>query len=94
MGNYIIEKPIGQGAFAIVELGTHIKLMKQVAIKKISKKKISNQNNLKRCFKEITILQNLKHSSIIKIFEVLDHDDNIYIIMEYATEGDLYQVIK
>lgn len=94
IGNYIIEKPIGQGAFAMVELGKHIKLMKQVAIKRISKKKISTQNNRKRCLKEISILQDLKHPNIIKIFEVLDHDDSINIIMEYATEGDLYQVIK
>lgn len=49
LGNYLIEKQIGQGAFAIVELGKHIKLQKQVAIKRISKKKISNQKNLKRC---------------------------------------------
>lgn len=65
-----------------------------MAIKRISKKMISNQNNLNRCFKEITILQHLKHPNIIKIFEVLDHDDSIYIVMEYATEGDLYKVMK
>ena len=33
LGNYVIEKQIGKGSFAIVDLAYHYKLQKRVAIK-------------------------------------------------------------
>lgn len=51
-------------------------------------------NNHKRCFQEISILKILKHPNIVRIYDVIEHEDNISIIMEYATEGDLYSLVQ
>lgn len=45
LGSYVIEKQIGKGSFAIVEMGYHYKLQKRVAIKSISKRKININKN-------------------------------------------------
>ena len=42
---------------------------------------------------EINILKKFYHPNIIHIFDVFDEGDCLSIVMEYATEGDLYTVL-
>lgn len=36
----------------------------------------------------------MDHPNIIKLIEVLESRENIYIIMEYLEKGDLYELIS
>lgn len=45
-------------------------------------------------YQEIEIHKKLKHPNIIQIEGVIEDDDNIYIFMEYAKKGDLFDFMK
>ena len=65
----------------------------KVAIKFIDKSKISNKIDKKRINLEIKILKNTYHYNIIKLYEVIETEDTICMIMEYAEGGELYNYL-
>ena len=70
IGNYRIEKTIGEGTFGKVKLGIHIPTEEQVAIKILEKDRIQDKEDLARISREINILKKLNHPNIIKIYDV------------------------
>lgn len=44
--------------------------------------------------REIILQQKLDHSNIIKIYEVMETLSKIYIVMEYAKFGELFQRVN
>lgn len=70
IGNYRIEKTIGEGTFGKVKLGIHIPTEEQVAIKILEKDRIQDKEDLDRISREINILKKLNHPNIIKIYDV------------------------
>lgn len=70
IGNYRIEKTLGEGTFGKVKLGVHIPTEEQVAIKILEKEKIQDKEDLNRIAREINILKKLNHPNIIKIYDV------------------------
>ena len=91
-GNYIIGETIGEGAFAKVKLAKHIYTGEKVAIKILNKEKI--YSNIKKIKKEITILQRLKHKNIIQLYEIMETNKNLYIVMEYCEGKELFNYIS
>ena len=91
--DYEIKEKIGEGAFSKVKLGIHITTKKKVAIKIISKFKLTKNEEI-RLKREIQILNKLNHPNIIKIYEIKEDKNNFYLIMEYYSEGDLYKFIS
>lgn len=58
-----------------------------------------NINHLKRtlqqeALKEVQILKSLKHPHVIRYFHSFIEDEFLYILMEYADNGDLYRLMK
>ena len=87
--NYKILQKLGHGTF-----GQVFKIM-QKQTGNIRAMKIIPKNNLRPGFTdkdivhEITIMKNLDHPHIIKLYEFYIDDYNYYLINEYCTEGDL-----
>ena len=52
IGNYRIEKTIGEGTFGKVKLGIHIPTEEKVAIKILEKDKIQDREDLERISRE------------------------------------------
>lgn len=84
------EKPLGEGAFGIVYLGTDIDSGIQRAIKVIEKKKIKNYQ---RFYNEVNALKTLDHPHIIKLFEVYEDKKNVYLAQELCKGGELFDFI-
>ena len=61
----------------------------QVAIKILEKSELNDKKNKIRINQEIKILKNAFHYNIIKLYDVIETEESIYIIMEYAEGGDL-----
>ncbi len=93
VGNYRIEKTIGEGTFGKVKLGIHIPTEEQVAIKILEKDKIQDREDLERISREINFLKRLNHPNIIKIYDIIENSRNFYIIMELASNGELFKYI-
>lgn len=65
----------------------------KVAIKVIEKAQIQSPKQIARLQREIRFLKLLNHPHIVKVIEVIETQDFIYIIMEYAVGGELFDYI-
>ena len=93
VGDYIIQKTIGQGTFGKVKLGYYIVGKEKVAIKILEKSKIKDKDDSERVDREINILQKLNHPNVILVTEIFEKDDKYYIVMEYCEGGELFNYI-
>ncbi|CAD8067762.1 unnamed protein product [Paramecium primaurelia] len=91
--NYILDRTIGRGTFGKVKLGYHTICKEYVAVKILQKKKIENNADATRVQREISILRKVNHENIIKLYEILESDENLYLVMEYAKGGELFDYI-
>ena len=89
MEYYKFVKLIGKGAFGKVTLGIHKLTGKKVAIKSIEKSYMKDEFSRKKVFQEVYILKKIRHSNIIRLLEVFESPQHLFMVMEYAGKGDL-----
>ena len=90
---YEIKGPLGRGKFGLVKLGIHKESGREVAIKIINKKLVTPVD-VQQVKSEIDILKIAKHPNIIKLYDVFENEQYIYIIMEYCPGGDLFSYLE
>ncbi|KAI3975235.1 hypothetical protein MKX01_039271 [Papaver californicum] len=91
---YEIGPLIGCGAFAKVYHARNIQTGESVAIKAISKQKIIRDGFMPNIKREISIMRQLHHTYIVKLFEVLATKSKIYFVMEFVRGGELLSQIS
>lgn len=90
---YEIKETLGKGKFGLVKSAIHKKTRKTVAVKVMSKKSMSVQDvELQR--REIEILKMCQHPHIIRLLDIFENQDYIYIIMEQLNGGDLFTYLE
>ncbi|XP_042615781.1 serine/threonine-protein kinase MARK2-like isoform X9 [Cyprinus carpio] len=92
IGNYRLLKTIGKGNFAKVKLARHVLTSKEVAVKIIDKTQL-NSSSLQKLYREVKIMKFLNHPNIVKLFEVIDTEKTLYLIMEYASGGEVFDYL-
>ncbi|XP_078792184.1 serine/threonine-protein kinase MARK2 isoform X23 [Oryzias latipes] len=92
IGQYRLLKTIGKGNFAKVKLARHVLTGKEVAVKIIDKTQL-NSSSLQKLFREVRIMKLLNHPNIVKLFEVIETDKTLYLVMEYASGGEVFDYL-
>ncbi|XP_074535214.1 MAP/microtubule affinity-regulating kinase 4-like isoform X1 [Halichoeres trimaculatus] len=92
IGNYRLLKTIGKGNFAKVKLARHILTGREVAIKIIDKTQL-NPTSLQKLYREVRIMKTLNHPNIVHLFEVIETEKTLYLIMEYASGGEVFDYL-
>ncbi|KAM5127192.1 MAP/microtubule affinity-regulating kinase 4-like [Mantella aurantiaca] len=92
VGNYRLLRTIGKGNFAKVKLARHVLTGREVAIKIIDKTQL-NPSSLQKLFREVRIMKGLNHPNIVKLFEVIETEKTLYLIMEYASGGEVFDYL-
>ncbi|KAM4743227.1 MAP/microtubule affinity-regulating kinase 4 isoform 1-T1 [Anableps anableps] len=92
IGNYRLLKTIGKGNFAKVKLARHILTGREVAIKIIDKTQL-NPTSLQKLFREVRIMKTLNHPNIVQLFEVIETEKTLYLVMEYASGGEVFDYL-
>ncbi|KAM9567331.1 serine/threonine-protein kinase SIK1 isoform 1-T3 [Guaruba guarouba] len=89
VGFYDIERTLGKGNFAVVKLARHRVTKTQVAIKIIDKTRL-DPSNLEKIYREVQIMKLLNHPHIIKLYQVMETKDMLYIVTEFAKNGEMF----
>uniref|UniRef100_A0A8C7W5F3 non-specific serine/threonine protein kinase n=1 Tax=Oncorhynchus mykiss TaxID=8022 RepID=A0A8C7W5F3_ONCMY len=84
IGNYRLLKTIGKGNFAKVKLARHVLTGKELKLYWI---------NSDFLFREVRIMKLLNHPNIVKLFEVIETEKTLYLIMEYASGGEVFDYL-
>ncbi|GFR13002.1 hypothetical protein TNCT_708211 [Trichonephila clavata] len=92
IGRYRLLKTIGKGNFAKVKLAKHLPTGKEVAIKIIDKTQL-NPSSLQKLFREVRIMKILDHPNIVKLFQVIETEKTLYLVMEYASGGEVFDYL-
>ncbi|KAJ2960894.1 hypothetical protein NQ176_g11029 [Zarea fungicola] len=93
-GDFILGNTIGEGEFGKVKLGWKQDSSVQVAIKLIKRDTVGgNPSRLAKIRREVTILRGLHHPNIVRLFDMVETDRYIGIILEYASGGELFDYI-
>uniref|UniRef100_A0A6J0T0Q6 non-specific serine/threonine protein kinase n=1 Tax=Pogona vitticeps TaxID=103695 RepID=A0A6J0T0Q6_9SAUR len=92
IGNYRLLKTIGKGNFAKVKLARHVLTGREVAVKIIDKTQL-NPTSLQKLFREVRIMKILNHPNIVKLFEVIETEKTLYLVMEYASGGEVFDYL-
>uniref|UniRef100_A0A8C1SYL1 non-specific serine/threonine protein kinase n=1 Tax=Cyprinus carpio TaxID=7962 RepID=A0A8C1SYL1_CYPCA len=94
IGNYRLLKTIGKGNFAKVKLARHVLTSKEVAVKIIDKTQL-NSSSLQKVslLLHVLICDHVSLSPPVKLFEVIDTEKTLYLIMEYASGGEVFDYL-
>ena len=104
--NYRVGKTIGQGAYGKVKcklpstlanpptsVALNETINERVAFKVLNKHKIRQQGMQEKVKREVKAMKKLQHPHIVCLYQVIDTHSDIFLVLELATGGDLYDRI-
>ncbi len=109
IGNYRLGNTLGEGSFGKVKclsendffflayfffvVAEHESTGHKVAVKILNKQKIKSSKMDQKIKREIKILKLFKHPHIIRLYEVIETPQEIFLVMEYISGGELFDYI-
>ncbi|XP_015058829.1 serine/threonine-protein kinase ATG1t-like isoform X2 [Solanum pennellii] len=93
IGEYTLTCKLGGGSSSTVWKAEHRTTGKVVALKQIDLLKLTRQ--LKSCLDcELSFLSSVKHPNIIRLFDVFQAENSIFLVLEFCAGGDLAAYIR
>ncbi len=94
-GKYEVLREVGRGGMSVVYLAMDKRLNKQWAIKEFRKDKddVSKQVALKALLDEANLMKKLDHPTLPRIVDIIDNNQNVYVIMDYIEGESLNKVL-
>jgi eukaryotic-like serine/threonine-protein kinase len=87
LSRYAVEKTLGKGGMATVELAEDTELQRKVAVKRLFASLVADDILQKRFFREARMTARLSHPNLVAVYDVGEEDGLPYIVMEYV-EGE------
>ncbi|XP_045495479.1 SNF-related serine/threonine-protein kinase-like [Colias croceus] len=91
-GLYDLLDTLGSGHFAVVKLARHVFTGEKVAVKVIDKSKLDDVSK-SHLFQEVRCMKLVQHPNVVRLYEVIDTQTKLYLILELGDGGDLYDYI-
>jgi len=89
--DFEIGKPLGRGKFGSVYLARERKTKYIVALKVLQKSQLTKAGVEHQLRREIEIQSHLRHKNILRMFGYFYDEKRIYLILEFAPQGELYK---
>ena len=90
---YRILHQLGKGHFATVYLCIERSTGMQYAVKKFEKRPGDDRSRAEGLQQEIGVLKSVSHPNMLCLKDSFDEDDGVYLVLELAPEGELFNYI-
>lgn len=94
IANFEIGRPLGKGKFGNVYLAREKKSKYIVALKVLFKSQLQKAGVEHQLRREIEIQAHLRHPHILRLYGYFYDETRVYLILEYAPQGELYKVMQ
>ncbi|MBI5209315.1 MAG: protein kinase [Elusimicrobia bacterium] len=92
-GKYEVITELGVGGMGMVLLAKDTKLARKVALKRLHTDAKFDLRHREKLLQEARIISQLNHPYIVGIHEIVEHDDDIYLVFDYIEGKPLSQII-
>ncbi|XP_017081497.1 LOW QUALITY PROTEIN: ovarian-specific serine/threonine-protein kinase Lok [Drosophila eugracilis] len=93
---YYVNRKLGSGAYGLVRLVYDTRTCQQFAMKIVKKNMLSgsarpstNFSDPDRVLNEAKIMKNLSHPCVVRMHDIVDKPDSVYMVLEFMRGGDL-----
>jgi formylglycine-generating enzyme required for sulfatase activity len=91
---YVVERPLGAGGFAVVFLVRDVQLKRHLAVKVLSHDLGTSKHVIERFRREAETVAQLSHPNIVPLHFVGQRDDLLYLVMQCVDGGSLADRIQ
>ncbi|GCB63270.1 hypothetical protein scyTo_0011591 [Scyliorhinus torazame] len=91
-GLYDLDKTLGKGHYAVVKLARHVFTGEKVAVKVIEKSKL-DKSATGHLLQEVRCMKLVQHPNVVRLYEVIDTQSKLYLILELGDGGDMFDYI-
>ena len=91
---YKIKEKRGSGGMALVYEAQDILLDRKVAIKMLRPEFVSDEDFINKFRHEAKAVARITHPNVVSIYDIVESEDSLYLVMEYIEGKDLKTVIK
>ncbi|XP_067002226.1 testis-specific serine/threonine-protein kinase 4-like [Anabrus simplex] len=91
---YTLGRTIGSGSYATVKVARSERHDCHVAVKIVSKFQAPSDYLKKFLPREIEVVKGLKHPNLIRFLQAIETTHRVYIVMEFAENGSLLDIIR
>ena len=92
--NYEIKKLLGEGGMGNVYLAEHTQLGRKVAVKSLHPQLVKNEGLRARFKKEASTMAHLQHPKIVTLYDYVEEEDGLFLIMEFVEGLPLDEYIR
>lgn len=94
LNHFDIGRPLGKGKFGNVYLAREKESHYICALKVLFKSQLEKAGVEHQLRREIEIQSHLRHPNILRLFGYFYDQTRVYLILEYAPNGELYKLLK
>lgn len=91
---YTLGDYLGKGGFARCFAAVDSSTADSVALKVISKSRLTKQSHLEKMRKEIAIHEGLSHQNIVNLLSFFEDSTNVYMVLEFCANNTLLHQIQ
>ncbi|CAG9310379.1 unnamed protein product [Blepharisma stoltei] len=94
LSNYEMISPLGRGAYSLVYKVKDRRTNEHFALKIIDKMKLNQQRLYKRLRNEVSLQSQLNHPCIVRLYDYFEDQENVYLLLELCSGGELFTYLK
>jgi eukaryotic-like serine/threonine-protein kinase len=93
-GRYLMRRPVGSGGMGTVWLCTDQTLHRDVAVKRMGSLPGDTSAGTTRAMREARSAAAMNHRNTVAVYDVVDHDDAPWLVMEYFPSRTLSEMVR
>ena len=94
IGQYTVSRTLGEGAYGKVKFAMTKTSKDPYAIKILNRQMLQRVDEKEMLLQEIKTMAEVFHPYVVNLFEVLSGMQEVYLVLEFLSGGELYDVVK